>query len=265
MDRSLNYAAPLRGWKPILVALLFFPGACYSQSGPQPPCGMEPSPPYPGLDDSAVVKLWSRSGLGGDWQPPACSGWTAPGFAILITIDARFRHFTGIEGLLHRIGAISKRTGILYWSTTHKQWQTLVEDAYALTGPQFNQRRQDFLPDEMKAGKVLYFAQADNLSGKAVFRLHISEASENRLVFDMENVTTMRYFFVPVLRPGEMQSVYFLNRETEDLWDYYSIVRIGKNANRLTSGSESSTVNRAVAFYRDLVGIPTNQEPPAAR
>jgi hypothetical protein len=29
-----------------------------AQIGPQPPCGKEPIPPYPGLDDSANVKSW---------------------------------------------------------------------------------------------------------------------------------------------------------------------------------------------------------------
>jgi hypothetical protein len=42
-------------------------------------------------------------------------------------------------------------------------------------------------------------------------------------------------------------------------------VRTGKNANWLITGNESSAVNRAVAFYRYLVGIPTDQELPAAR
>src|ERR1700690_4389287 len=47
----------------------------YSQSGPQPPCGKEPIPPYSGLDDSAVVKSWRQSEFAGDWRPPACTGW----------------------------------------------------------------------------------------------------------------------------------------------------------------------------------------------
>jgi hypothetical protein len=42
-------------------------------------------------------------------------------------------------------------------------------------------------------------------------------------------------------------------------------VRTGKNANGLIAGNESSSVNRAVAFYRYLVGIPATQEPPGAR
>jgi len=152
-----------------------------------------------------------------------------------------------------------------YWSTTHKQWQTLIVEAYALTGFEAGQRRPDFTPNEMKEGKEVYFEQVDNLSGKATYRMHIAKVSADRLIFDVENVSTIRYLFVPVVHSGEMQSVYFLDREPDNVWRYYSIMRIGQNANRLMAGNESSTINRAVAFYRHIVGIPTGQEPPAAR
>ena len=138
-------------------------------------------------------------------------------------------------------------------------------DAYALTGLQPSQRREDFTPEEMQEGKILYYVQVDNLSGKATYRLHIVEASADRLVFDVENVSTMHYLFITLFNPGEMQSIYFLDRESENVWRYYSIVRTGKNANGLIAGNESSSVNRAVAFYRHLVGIPATQEPPGAR
>ena len=152
-----------------------------------------------------------------------------------------------------------------YWSTTHKQWRTLILDAYAVTDLQRGQHREDFTSNEMKEGKDLYFEQTDNLSGKVVYRMHIAEASADRLVFEIENVSTMRHLLIPVLHPGEMQSIYFLDRESDDVWRYYSLVRTGKNANGLIAGNEASSVNRAVAFYRYLVGIPTDQEPPAAR
>ena len=249
----------------LLPAVLVCQAQACGQLGPQPPCGTNPIPAYPGLDDSAIVKLWSKSDFGSDWEPPACTGWTALGFTTLVTAVARFRHTSDAEGLLRHIGAISELAGIRYWSTTHQQWQTLIEDAHALTGLQRGQRRNDFSPDEMKEGKVLYFEQADNLSGKGIYRMHIAEASANRLVFDVENVSTMRYLFVPVLSPGEMQSIYFLDRESDNAWRYYSIVRTGKNANSRIAGNGSSAVNRAVAFYRHMVGIPTDQEPPAAR
>ena len=249
----------------VLSTMLLCQAHGYAQSGPQPPCGNEPVPPYPGLDDPAIVKSWSRSDFGRDWKPPKCTGWAAMGFTTLVTTVALFRHSSEAEGLLRHIGAISKLGGTRYWSTTHRQWQTLIVEAYALTGSQPGQRREDFTPDEMKEGKVLYFEQVDNLSGKGIYRMHIAQASADRLVFEVENISTMRYLFVPVLHPGEMQSIYFLDRQSESVWRFYGIVRTGQNANRLIAGNESSAVNRAVAFYRHFVGIPTAQEPPAAR
>jgi len=245
--------------------MLLYQAHGFAQSGPQPPCGAAPVPAYPSLDDSPIVKAWSRSDFRSDWTPPACTGWTEAGFTTLVTTVARFRHTSEVEGLLRHIGAISELAGMRYWSTTRKQWQTLIVDAYALTDRQPGQRREDFTPDEMKEGKVLYFEQVDNLSGKATYRMHIAEASADRVVFDVENVSTMRYLFIPILHPGDMQSIYFLDRESDNVWRFYSIVRTGKGANRLIAGNESSAVNRAVAFYRHLVGIPTGQEPAAAR
>jgi hypothetical protein len=211
------------------------------------------------------VKFWSEADFGRDWKPPLCTGWAEAGFSTLITTAARFRYTAGAEGLRRHIGAISELSGMRYWSTTHKQWQTLILDAYALPGSQPIQRREDFTLDEMKPGKVLYLEQADNLSGKATYRMQITESSVDRLVFEVENVSIMRYFFVTLFHPGEMQSIYFLDRESNVVWQYYSMVRTGRNASRMATGHAPSSINRAVAFYRALVGIPTDQEPPAAR
>ena len=125
-----------------------------------------------------------------------------------------------------------------YWSTIDKQWQTLIVAAYALAGSQTGQRRGNFLPDEMKKGTVLYYEQVDNRSGKEIYRMHIAEASADRLVIDVENVSTIRYLFVPLFHPGKMQSIYFLDRESENVWRFYSIVRTGKNASRLVTRNE---------------------------
>jgi len=246
---------------PSALALAAAPAA----SEPQPPCGQDATPAYPGLGDQAVVKSWSKSDLGHDWKPSACTLWSEGGFATLVTISARFQFLSGAEGLLQRIGAISQLAGTQYWSTTHKQWRTLITDAYALTGSQYDQRRTDFTANELLAGKAFYFEQIDNLSGKTTYRMNVLEASANRVVFEVENVSTMRYHFIPVFHPSELQSIYFFDRESDKIWRYYSILREGKNSSRLVAGNEASSVNRAVAFYRHLVGIPSNQEPPVAR
>jgi hypothetical protein len=249
----------------LFSAMLLCQANGYAQPGPQPPCGEETVPPYPGLDSSPTAKFWSESDFGRNWQPPACTGWAARGFSTLVTTVARFRYTAGAEGLLRRIGAASELAGMRYWSTTHQQWQTLVVDAHALTGSQSGRRRSDFTMEEMEAGKALYLEQADNLSGRAVFRMRIMETSPDRIIFDVQNVSAMRYLLLTLFDPGEMQSIYFLDRESDDVWRYYSIARTGRNASRLAAGHEASSINRAVAFYRSLAGIPTDQEPPAAR
>jgi hypothetical protein len=195
--------------------------------------------------------------LGRDWRPPVCLGWPEVGFSTLVTISARFSYTSEVEGLLHQIGAISQLSGMRYWSTTHKQWRTLIVNAYALNDSNSAHGRQDFKPNELKEGKVLYFEQVDNLSGKATYRMHIVEVSASRIVFDVENISPLRYYLIPIFHPGELQSMYFLDRESDKVWRYYSIVRTGKSANGLIAGNETSSVKRAVAFYRSLVGIPT--------
>lgn len=235
-----------------------------AQSGPQPPCGDEPVPAYTYADDPPASKLWSKVGLGRDWKPPACTGWTTLGFTTLVTTAARFRSSDGMDDMLRHIGAISTMSGIRYWSTTHQAWSTLIPQAYALTG-ETGTRRADFTPAEIRRGGVLYLVQEDNLTGKGTYRMHFAEVSEDRIVFNVENVGTLRYLFLPIFHAGEMQTVYFLQREPDNLWRFYSILRTGLNSSSLTTSNESSAINRAVAFYRWIAGIPSDRDPPAAR
>ena len=257
--RRLSWVVPLI----LFAALLCSELSSHAAPGPQPPCGIAMFPPYPDLEKSPVARVWERAELGRDWTPPACTGWTSSGFTTLVVTVARFHHTSGVEGLLRRVGAISERTGIRYWSTTRKRWQTLVINAYALSEAVGDRRRKDFSLNEMAEGASLYFQQEDNLSGKAIYRMHIRSASSDRLVFDTENISTVRYFFMPLFRPGDMQSIYFFERESQHVWRYYGIVRTSKNASLLTAGNKASAINRAVAFYRYLTGIPTDKEPPA--
>ena len=67
---------------------------------------------------------------------------------------------------------------------------------------QTNQRRDDFTPDEMKEGKVLYFEQVDNLSGKDIYRMHFAAASTDRVVIDVENAEYAALSLHNCLAPG---------------------------------------------------------------
>jgi hypothetical protein len=238
-------------------------GRLAEASGPQPPCGAESIPPYPDLQNSPAIKVWDRSALGRDWTPPACLGWPAPGFTGLISTVARFR-VTGAEELLQRIGGISHLTGMRYWSTTHQSWRTLIVSATALAGPT-GVLRPDFSTADLAQGSVEYFQQTDSLSGKATYKLQMLSVSPSRLIFETENITALRYLLLPLFPPHELQAIYFLERESPGIWRYYSLARTGKDASSLASGHEASAINRAAAFFRYFAGIPTDQEPPAAR
>ena len=134
-----------------------------------------------------------------------------------------------------------------------------------MSGPAGDQRRKDFSLDEMAEGRSMYMHQEDNLFGKATYRMQIVSASADRLVFATENSSAIQLFAIPLSPPGEIQSICFLERESKDVWRYYSLVRTGKQASALMSGHDASLVNRAVALYRHLAGIPADKEPPASR
>ncbi len=234
-------------------------------NGPAPVCGAQLFPGYPDVDAAPVVKFWNHGELGSHWTAPECTGWTGEGFSTLLVVAGRFRG----TGVAERVAAIRGRGGIRYWSTTQKRWKTLIAGASALTEPSPGKRRTDFsfrdLSEGLSQGKPLFFEQEDNLTGKAVYRFRVLSASPDRIAFETENVTTMRYLLLPVFHPGEMQSIYFFEREGNDVWRYFSMVRTGEKASSLAAGHEASSINRAVAFYRYYAGVPTDREPPAAR
>jgi len=253
-----------------LLAILNIIGRAWTapDTGPMPPCGSGPAPAYADMDKQPMTRFWNGGDLGDDWTPPLCTGWTTKGFSTLVATAGHFRSPHGVDDIRRRIGAISEFEGMLYWSTTHQKWQPMIVDAYAMTGSEKGQLRKNFSPDEISEGSVFYYQQTDNLAGKAMYRMSIIAASLDHVVFETENISTMRYLLVPLFRPGDLQSIYFLDREpskSNDAWQYYSLVRTGRNASKLITGHKASSINRAVAFYRHLAGIPTDMEPPAER
>jgi|tagenome__1003787_1003787.scaffolds.fasta_scaffold20791501_1 hypothetical protein len=261
MPASARLAAPIV----LGVALALSGGECVAQSVPQPPCGGRPSPAYAEPGNLPAVRTWTGDELGADWTPAACTGWRPLPLRMLVAAAGRFRHQGTVENLLERFGAVSALTTIRYWSVSDQRWQNLITSASALAGPDAASRRSDFSVAEMRSGTDLYFAQHDNRStGDVVYRLRVREVTPDRLVAETENASTVRYLLLPLAGPGDLQSLYFFERRSPDEWGYYSLARTGAGASSLTTGHEASYVNRAVALFRYLAGLPTDQGPPAA-
>ena len=244
-----------------IYAFTILCGALCAQSVPQPPCGAAPFPSYPDVAAAPAVKVWEHT----VWTPAACTAWSPMDSATIVATAARFRFAAGADGLRHKLGAISEMTGLVYWSTSSQKWQPLIVEAHALTSPASEERRKDFAPDEIAAGRILYVRQEDNLLGPAIYKIRILTAAADRLAFATENTTAIRRFGLEIFQATDIQSICFLDRESKDVWRYYNLTRMPKQASVLTMGHDASFINRAVALYRYLAGIPADQEPPAAR
>ena len=242
--------------------LLLAPGA--QGAAPERPCAAMPAYPLP--DAAPVIAVWQKKDLDKvASQPAGCSGGPVePRPKLIVTLAGSFRFNGPMSGLLERVGMISALRGIQYWSTTDKKWGPLSNDSSALTGPDANSRRRDFSPAELVKGADLYYWEDDVRTGPAIYRLRVSESTPERFVMSSDNVTTIRQFWFTLFQPGALQSVLTMERVAPGLFGVSVLTRSGQGASLLTSGHDSSFVNRAAALYRHLAGIRTDQEPPAA-
>ena len=260
----------------ILAAAFLASGISAVGAAPTPatepllPCaaGERPFPIYPATADAEpAIYVWTPRDLGGGrWPPPDCLAWGSdPTFKLLVAVAGRFRFAGRAEDLAARFGEISTLPDIRYWSVHDKRWLPLVTAAVALDGPDPQRTRRDFAASDIRPGADLYYAQTDNRSARAViYRLHIIEIGPGRLSIEATNVTPVRYSVLTLFEPGALRTAYFLTRLGPDNWGYYSLTRTGAGTSTFAGGHASSYVNRAVALYRHVVGIPTDREPPAA-
>ena len=156
--------------------------------------------------------------------------------------------------------------GVRYWSVTDKQWNAMFTSATALEGSSPEKPRGDFSAAELRSGREFYFLAADNRSRyETISRLRASEGNNGRLVIEIDNVTPLRWLLMSFAAPGDVQTWYFLERETADSWRFYSLTRV-QYASRWFSDviPNASYINRALAMYRYIAGIPTDRDPPSA-
>lgn len=234
---------------------------------PRAPCGGAPLPAYAEPGTAPNVRAWgSSSKLAREWVAPPCIGWATPGFDVLVAVSGSFKYDGDTDALLARIGAVSSMKGMRYWSTTDKAWRPLVTDAFALSGPDPALKRPDFAAAQFTKGQSLYFAQSDNRStGKTVYRQRVLAAEREHLCIESENTTAVKMMMLTLFGPGDVQSVIFLDRRAPGVWNFYSLSRTRAGSSMLPGSHEASYINRAVAYYRHIAGLPTDQEPPAAR
>jgi hypothetical protein len=238
-----------------------------SSGKPSPPCGTEPFPNYPALGAAPEIALWDAIGDGDDWSSASCIAWQGHASTLVIGLAGRFLSTPDDGALLARIGAISSLPGVLYWSVTDRKWTAMFTRASALEGPNATKPRADFSAAELRSGREFYFlAAAYRSPNEAVLRLRVSGTKSGRIIVETDNVTPLRWFFVPVAAPGDVQTWYFLERENGNTWRFYSLTRVLYAVPLLAHiVPNASYLNRALAMYRYIIGMRTDSDPPAAR
>ena len=232
---------------------------------PVPPCGAHQADPLPAFGAPPNARNWHARDLGPVWSAPDCAPWAGEHFTVLTALAGTFTFAGTADDLLLRFGAFSAWRGIQYWSVTDGRWDLLVADAGALAGVEIGSRRADFTLGELKGGNDLYFLQRDNRSADAVvYRMRVNGAAADRLVVTVENVSPISVFIFTAFDAGDLKSTYIFQRLSPTLWGYYSLSGAREGA-VLIGNHDGSYLNRALAIFRHMAGLPTDMEPPLAR
>ena len=229
-----------------------------------PPCGGPPVPAYAPAGQPPTTDVWSESELRrSGWQAAGCLNWGTGRTRLAAALAGQFQFAGSLDDLAARLGRLSALKTVRYWSVTHKAWEPLVTDAGVLGGAE-GPPRPDLGAGELVPGSSFTYFEVSH-GARTVYRMTIREHTADRLVVATENLTPIRAGILTAFEPGGMQSVIFLDRRGRDLWGYYQTIRAAEGASIIALGSDGSYVNRLAALYRNIAGIPTDQEPPAAR
>jgi hypothetical protein len=237
-----------------------------SASGaPEPPCdGAQPKPAYALVGNPPRAESWTASTGTAVPELAHCTGWPASAFRSLHAVSGSFNGPVDANRLLQRFGAVTGLLTVRYWSVTDHAWRPLVNSASALSGFAAGKPRSDFTLAELQSGDNLYFVQQDGRSAsEAIYRIRVRESGPRRFVIETENLTPIRRWGITLFRARDIQVLYFLDQNSPGIWSYYSLTKLAGNS-WLTAGHDRSYINRTVALYRHLAGIPSDQEPPAA-
>jgi hypothetical protein len=198
--------------------------------------------------------------------PPAaasCLG-KADSTVTWITVASTLRTSDSQNTFIERFGSISRLSAVQYWSTTDQKWRPLVSSAFAVASATSRLPRADYSLAELLTGEDWYYSMTDTRSGRAVtYRLRLWQRLPTDLVVEVANVDAIKQWGITLYAPGGLHSLYLLRKQSPDIWTYYSITRVLPNS-FLAVGHDKSYINRAVALYRHIVGLPTDAEPPSA-
>jgi hypothetical protein len=209
----------------------------------------------------AMPKVWATHGDSAQSRP-ACADLIKGQFSLYVTLTGQLAPATA-DNLLRRFGAVSALHGLPYWSFSEGRRETLIRDAVPVSGTGEQMPASDFALSDMKNGSDLFFRQTDNRSASGViYRMRVLEHAQHRLLIAVENTSPVKFLFMTLFQPGDLQTVYLLEQAKDRTWRYYNLSGIRGSSWATGSGSEKSYMSRALSMFAHFAGHEVADVPP---
>jgi hypothetical protein len=249
-----------------VLACLLFGSIVGAAQAAELPCDVLAADTYPAPNEPAIVTVWATPPVLERVTAESSCGVPLENTKLVVALRGSFRFDGSLDDLLARIGAISTLEHLRYWSTTEQKWLPFIKVARALSAPDSAAVREDFSAAELRrAGDHAYLEQDNRSSRPVVYTMRVTVTGRDSVVVDSENVSPVKWLLVTLFEPRAMHSHVRLRRVSPGVWGMVQLDWVGAGANLLALGHEASYVNRTAALFRHIAGIPSDQEPPAAR
>lgn len=195
-------------------------------------------------------------------MPPACTSWYPREDTVLVAVAGRSAFKGSIDQIMTRLGAVSAQAAIRFWSVEDQAWKPMFEDVAALAAPDHDQRRADFTSAELVPKTPLYVLYDDTDLSAAVYELTVVERSDRSATVRLRNIEPGRSMGITIIGEGCFELTITVAAEGDGVWTYYALNRSGPLLMQSLMPAEGTLINRAVALYRFLLGVPTDRDPP---
>jgi hypothetical protein len=230
----------------------------------RPPCAGPPQPAYAPAGGQPVIATWNEDDFNkAAWQLSPCLHWTE-GRTRMATALAGVFHAPSLDELLARYGALSQYKSIHFWSTMHQTWEPFVTQAAFTDGPAVTYTYPDLKPADFVTGKEFFYYEIDARTGRTVHHLTVRQRTADRIEMSTENLTPIKYSMFTIFEAHALRSATFIERRGSNEWGYYQTIGVGEGSDFIAVRSASPYINRLMALYRYMAGMPTDGAPPAA-
>jgi hypothetical protein len=144
--------------------------------------------------------------------------------------------------------SMSTMKGIQYYSASRERMRTLFAESYVVDGPAAENRLPDPVVQEIPAYSRLYAYQEDLTFGENIYSTEFHYSGDYFLL-DTTNLTTMHYYFFPMVRPENSITLILLIPAGEQLLFYGATGAHTLRLLGLARSREDSFYNRLKAIY----------------